>query len=41
MGRVKSASKANNAAAHLAAVVVTALVVLAFTVGKALSLIHI
>lgn len=35
MGRVKSASRTNNAAAHAAAVVVTALVVLVFTVGKA------
>lgn len=35
MGWVKTASKTNNAAAHVAAVVVTALVVLAFTVGKA------
>ena len=34
MGRVKSASK-TNAAAHVAAMVVTVLVVLAFTVGKA------
>ena len=32
---MKSTSKASNAAAHAAAVVVTALVVLAFTVGKA------
>lgn len=34
MGRVKSTSKTNDAATHVAAVV-TALVVLAFTVGKA------
>ena len=32
---MKSASRTNNATAHVAAVVVTALVVLAFTVGKA------